>query len=248
MTATKSAKKKNAQADTANDNQDNEPHNEPLTRSAQTENTSSISLGAAKQIGVDEKEVAIIAAARQTFLAKGFDAASMDTIALSANVSKRTVYNRFRSKEELFAASILETCRKLLPINLDEIENSAGFLELLHSMASQILHEILKPEAIALRRIAGFEASRTPALGKAYLENGPRMMVRSFIPLLERLALRNKVNIDDHELALWQLGSLVTEPLYTDVLMGQSPENMEAAIQEQLQSGLDAFCKLYCIS
>ena len=67
---------------------------------------------------LDEKTEAIVDAARKAFLAKGFDAASMDQIALSANVSKRTVYNRFRSKEELFGAAIMETCRKFLPVNL----------------------------------------------------------------------------------------------------------------------------------
>ncbi len=67
---------------------------------------------------VDEKEAAIIEAARETFLARGFDAASMDAIALNAGVSKRTVYNRFRSKEELFAAAITETCRRILPLDI----------------------------------------------------------------------------------------------------------------------------------
>ena len=72
----------------------------------------------------DEKEAAILEAALTTFLAKGYDAASMDTIALTAGVSKRTVYNRFRSKEELFAATIDESCRRILPVDVDTIEHS----------------------------------------------------------------------------------------------------------------------------
>jgi TetR/AcrR family transcriptional regulator of autoinduction and epiphytic fitness len=52
----------------------------------------------------DRKRVAVIAAATEEFLAAGFDATSMDRIAARANVSKRTVYNHFPSKEALFAA------------------------------------------------------------------------------------------------------------------------------------------------
>jgi len=51
----------------------------------------------------DRKREAIIQAAISEFRANGFDITSMDKIAATAGVSKRTVYNHFPSKEELFA-------------------------------------------------------------------------------------------------------------------------------------------------
>ncbi|MFJ4197177.1 TetR/AcrR family transcriptional regulator [Pseudomonas sp. NPDC089534] len=51
----------------------------------------------------DRKREAIIQAAIAEFRANGFDVTSMDKIAATAGVSKRTVYNHFPSKEELFA-------------------------------------------------------------------------------------------------------------------------------------------------
>ena len=51
----------------------------------------------------DRKREAIIQAAIVEFRANGFDITSMDRIAATAGVSKRTVYNHFPSKEELFA-------------------------------------------------------------------------------------------------------------------------------------------------
>jgi TetR/AcrR family transcriptional regulator of autoinduction and epiphytic fitness len=51
----------------------------------------------------DRKREAIIQAAIAEFRANGFDISSMDKIAATAGVSKRTVYNHFPSKEELFA-------------------------------------------------------------------------------------------------------------------------------------------------
>jgi TetR/AcrR family transcriptional regulator of autoinduction and epiphytic fitness len=51
----------------------------------------------------DRKREAIIQAAITEFRANGFEVTSMDKIAATAGVSKRTVYNHFPSKEELFA-------------------------------------------------------------------------------------------------------------------------------------------------
>ncbi|WP_426141876.1 TetR/AcrR family transcriptional regulator [Pseudomonas sp. DWP3-1-2] len=51
----------------------------------------------------DRKREAIVLAAIAEFGDNGFEVTSMDRIAARAEVSKRTVYNHFPSKEELFA-------------------------------------------------------------------------------------------------------------------------------------------------
>src|SRR3990167_5310940 len=102
-----------------------------------------------KPPAADVKESAIIDAARKTFLARGYDGASMDVIALTAGVSKRTVYNRFRSKEELFAAAIEETCREILPVDLAAIEANLSADHFVSEMAHAYLRGVLAPEALA---------------------------------------------------------------------------------------------------
>ena len=56
----------------------------------------------------DRKRLAILAAAADQFRAHGFEASSMDRIAAEAGVSKRTVYNHFPSKDELFAETLVQ--------------------------------------------------------------------------------------------------------------------------------------------
>ncbi len=51
-----------------------------------------------------KKRESILDGAQQVFLDVGYDNASMDRIAEIAGASKRTVYNHFASKEELFKA------------------------------------------------------------------------------------------------------------------------------------------------
>ncbi len=202
-------------------------------------------LAAILETGADEKTGAIVAAARKRFLTHGFDAASMDQIALTAGVSKRTVYNRFRSKEELFGAAITDTCKMFLPGNVEDIEISLPPNELVRALSLQFVKGVLAPEALSLRRIAAFEAGRNPAIGKMYLERGAKWMVAQCAPILARLAKRGVYKIDDPVEAIWHLGVLITEPLYTRVLLGDVPEDMDAAINAQIESGLDAFKKIY---
>src|SRR3954449_6741099 len=52
----------------------------------------------------------IVDGAREVFLARGFDAASMMDIAKAAGVSKGTLYVYFKNKEELFAAIVQGEC------------------------------------------------------------------------------------------------------------------------------------------
>lgn len=193
----------------------------------------------------DIKTEAIVAAARKTFLTRGYDSASMDQIALVAGVSKRTVYNRFRSKEELFGAAITESCKNLLPVDVDDIEASLPPEALVRALGRQFLQGVLQPEVLALRRIATFEAGRNPAIGLTYLEHGSKWMAKKYAPILARLAARGAYRIDDPEDAIWQLGALISEPLYTRVLLGDVPDDLDDAIDRQIDQGVNAFKKIY---
>ncbi|MEM9619482.1 MAG: TetR/AcrR family transcriptional regulator [Pseudomonadota bacterium] len=194
---------------------------------------------------IDEKTDAIVQGARTTFLSLGYDGASMDQIALTAGVSKRTVYNRFRSKEELFGAAIEETCRNLLPVNVEEIEASLPPEEFILQLSRQFVEGILQPEALALRRIASFEAGRTPEIGRCYLKHGPEWMVEQCAPIIERLSARGALKADDPRAALWRLGALITEPLHTQLLLGASSPDLKKAIDDQVKNGVAAFFTLH---
>ena len=65
-----------------------------------------------KEGQTNSKAESILAAAKRSFLAAGFGAVSMDTIAREAAVSKATVYAHFAGKEELFGAVIDRECER----------------------------------------------------------------------------------------------------------------------------------------
>jgi len=75
------------------------------------------------------RESEIIAAAEKLFIVKGFDNTTMDEIAKAAEFTKRTVYQYFISKENLFYAVIINGLRQLFSYIDDAIASGETGLE-----------------------------------------------------------------------------------------------------------------------
>ncbi|CAD5200584.1 TetR/AcrR family transcriptional regulator [Pseudomonas sp. FEN] len=119
----------------------------------------------------DRKREAIIQAAIEAFRADGFEVTSMDKIAAKAGVSKRTVYNHFPSKEELFAEilhhlwacsaaqmdmayhsdrSLREQLRELLVLKLQLLSESS-FLDLARVAIAATIHAPERAQGMVAR-------------------------------------------------------------------------------------------------
>ena len=102
----------------------------------------------------DRKRDAIVQAAIVEFRANGFEATSVDKVAARAEVSKRTLYNHFPSKDELFAA-ILHILWESSAAELQRAYEPARpvrdqLMELLHSKLAMLADE----HFLALARVA----------------------------------------------------------------------------------------------
>lgn len=91
----------------------------------------------------DRKRLAILAAAAEQFRTLGFEASSMDKIAANAGVSKRTVYNHFPSKDELFAETLVQL-----------FERSAAALDLAYRLDASLRAQLTELMTIKVRAMA----------------------------------------------------------------------------------------------
>lgn len=192
------------------------------------------------------KRRAILEAARNTFLADGFDV-SMDRVAATAGVSKVTVYNHFDSKEALFIAVItreldhaLEEAERLVESRLaTSTDVRADLMQACRAWVAGIS----APEMIALRNLVAGEMRRFPELGTAWQERGPERFHRVIAAALRRLDERHKVSILDVDLAVLQLSGLVVSPSQVYGAYGSppTPELMERLIV----AGVDMFLDHY---
>lgn len=102
----------------------------------------------------DRKREAIVQAAIAEFRENSFNVTSMDRIAARAQVSKRTVYNHFPGKEELFA----EMLQRLWESFNDGIDNTyypgKPLREQLGDLLAIKMHSMSDPLRMDLARIA----------------------------------------------------------------------------------------------
>lgn len=116
------------------------------------------------------KRGAILKAAMAEFQAKGFKATSMDDVARSAEVSKRTVYNHFSSKEMLFSAIILEMMDLLCAFEHLNYSNDIGLEEQLRQLVDYEIALLRSQAFMDMARVIIAEAIHSPALIQAAME------------------------------------------------------------------------------
>jgi TetR/AcrR family transcriptional regulator of autoinduction and epiphytic fitness len=115
----------------------------------------------------DRKRIAIIDAAIAEFRANGFESTSMDKIAATAGVSKRTVYNHFPGKDELFA----EILKQLWDASFDlmDVAYAPGqpMREQLTRLVSQKMAMLADQNFLDLARVAIAETIHSPERAQA---------------------------------------------------------------------------------
>ncbi|MDB6444199.1 MULTISPECIES: TetR/AcrR family transcriptional regulator [Pseudomonas] len=102
----------------------------------------------------DRKREAILEAAIAEFRSSGFDITSMDKIAATAGVSKRTVYNHFPSKEELFAEILNRLWNSVTAEQETAYDPDRPLREQLRRLLQAKLHMLADDNFLDLARIA----------------------------------------------------------------------------------------------
>lgn len=119
----------------------------------------------------ERKRLDILAAAQEEFKEKGFLGASMDSLAKRAEVSKRTVYNHFPSKEILFHNIVKQLCDSFSQAVNIEYHADKPLDEQLHVAAVNEIQLLESGCFRNLNRITISECIRSPELALSTLEH-----------------------------------------------------------------------------
>ena len=105
---------------------------------------------------------AIVEAAARLFLERGFGAVSMDELAETAGVARRTLYNQFASKEEIFREMLLRVSRDLENAFPPGIETQGNVEDVLRLVARMILDLHKNPEYLGFLRMVVADSRQFP--------------------------------------------------------------------------------------
>jgi TetR/AcrR family transcriptional repressor of mexJK operon len=118
-----------------------------------------------------EKHAAILAAARDAFLAQPYERVSMEAIAASAGVSKVTLYAKFGSKDQLFVTAISATSHHIYGRARLEVMEGQKLDAVLLRLGRDFVTMILDPQIIALWAVMMRAADKAPGLPRQFYQN-----------------------------------------------------------------------------
>lgn len=180
----------------------------------------------------DRKRQAILEAAIAEFRAQGFDGASMDGIAQHAQVSKRTVYNHFPSKDALFEAMLEQLWAASAARLSVSYRADRPLREQLLELLGQKLAMMAEPQFLDLARVLIAQALHAPQRAREMLArlNDREEPLGAWV----RAAMADgRLRGHDAELASQQLqGLLKGQAFWPQLTLGQAP--LDAAQQARV--------------
>ena len=180
---------------------------------------------------------AIVDVAREAFLAQGFAATSMSEIATRLGGSKGTLYNYFRSKEELFAALMIDICQGPANAVFDHMPAPDGDLRKgLIELGVGMLSFVLRGPSMAVHRLVVAEADRFPELGRIFYETGPLIGLRKLSAYFGELIDGGQIRSADPEVVARRFKDLMLSDVYSRRLWGVigdlTPGEIRAHVEE----------------
>ncbi|ELP70642.1 TetR/AcrR family transcriptional regulator [Streptomyces turgidiscabies] len=194
------------------------------------------------------KHTAIMAAATQAFMNKGYAGTSMDDIARLAAVSKQTVYKHFTDKEKLFAEIVLATTDRVddmvalvadIPADVQALDDN------LTRLARQFLTALTQPEVLQLRRLIIANADTFPQLGAAWYEQGFERVLATLAATFQRLADHGLLRTADPHLAANHFSGLLLWIPVNKAMFTGSPQHTQDELDHYAAAGVRAFLAAY---
>jgi AcrR family transcriptional regulator len=193
----------------------------------------------------DARREAILDVARDVFLEEGYANASMSTIAARVGGSKGTLYNYFKNKEDLFAAYVVRHCAWQRDSMFELAADAGDIRAALTQMGRVFLSTVLSDFSMANFRVIVAEAQRTPALGVAFHETGPRRGAELLGGLLQKGIDKGELKIADPVHAAHQFIGMCQNWMMKARLCNAMAEPTPEEIDAQVLPAVDMFLAAY---
>ncbi len=198
------------------------------------------------------KRESMLAAAQEQFLAQGYEAVTMDSIARASGVAKQTLYSHFGGKEGLFLELVGSQTRAASVRVLGEapaIPPGVGAGAVLAPILEQQLATVLDPGLLALRRLVIGLLPQFPDLARELHQHGPQRAMDSLAEVLRRLDEAGALRVDDPATAASQLNWLVMgEPVNRAMLLGDDEALPGTDAATHVARALDVFLAAYRVA
>lgn len=165
----------------------------------------------------------ILTAARRLFVAHGLSGTSLDAIARESQITKRTIYLLYQSKEGLFVAALTD-CVDAIADAVRRTPDAPNLASTLIGIAEGYAQALDNPETLAMYRIAIGESERIPLEARHAINiYGGHSAQGVVTALLEKAQERGMVKFHSLDIFSHLFLDLILAPHFTQWLVGASP-------------------------
>jgi AcrR family transcriptional regulator len=193
----------------------------------------------------DARREAIIDVARDMFRAEGYAATSMSTIAATLGGSKGTLYNYFKSKEDLFEAYVKRQCSVYSAEMAGLLSDSGPVTSVLCNWGIRYLTKVTSDQKMREFRSIIAETDRWPEIGRIYYESGPHRGRQLLADYLTKVSERGELTIHDPLGAAHMFASLCSGRYYMARMAAFIPEPSSEEIETAVDRAIKIFCRTY---
>ena len=185
---------------------------------------------------------AIVEAAQRLFLERGFGSVSMDELAEAAGVARRTLYNQFASKEEIFREMLLRVSGQLETAFPPGIETQGEVEDVLRLVARMILELHKRPEYLGFLRMVVADSRQFPWIAEEF-DTVMEPQTERFTRYLAHLTAMDILDCRNPLLAAHQFMGMLNELSLWPWMTGRQsvPVPAEEVIEETVQIFLQRY-------
>jgi TetR/AcrR family transcriptional regulator, mexJK operon transcriptional repressor len=180
--------------------------------------------------------------ALEMFSEHGFEMTTIDGIAVSLNMTKRTIYARFPDKAALFEAAVKRAIERwFIPIEVLRSADTGDLEGSLIAISRVRVANNMSREGIRLQRVVTSEAFRFPEIYRTY-ETVSAEVIAYLKELFDKYRRETEGPwFEDYDLAATAFLSIMNAPVRQTVLHGrdQKPEAVEEFIRKAVRLFLD---------
>lgn len=188
----------------------------------------------------------VLAGAREVFLSKGFEGASVDDIARAAGVSKATLYSYFPDKRVMFLEVIKLECSLQLQDAERKISPQVKLKDALLIAAVTLVEIYTSDFYLRTYRVVVAESERFPELGRQFYETGPMMGRDRMVSYLIEAEERGVIKIEDKLLAADLFAEMCRADLFIKMLFGIKTKPTQAEKDRIINGAVAMFLARYC--
>src|ERR1700688_84765 len=184
----------------------------------------------------------IVEAAERLFLQRGFGAVSMDELAEAAGVARRTLYNQFSSKAEIFREMLLRVSGQLEDAFPSGVETQGDVEDVLRLVARMILELHKHPEYLGFLRMVVADSRQFPWIAEEFATVMDPQIER-LVRYLSHLTGLGILDCRNPMLAAHQFIGMLNELSLWPWMMGR--ESLPVSAEEVVEETIRMFLQRY---